>query len=176
DEHDENWREQTQQQSRVTQATAHPPATPRAIVRPRDCDRRERRWPPRRGYSARATRAIPSTVRMSRAKENQSFSRLIATESPTIDSSPSRTFSGADRLYPVTDGRPTPQLAWTGRRSYGSAMLRVMSQEKLRFDAPSPIERLFSRMFGALVGLGLGFSHNHQLQVRGRRSGRLYST
>jgi len=55
-------------------------------------------------------------------------------------------------------------------------MLRVMSQEKLRFDAPSPIERLFSRMFGALVGLGLGFSHNHQLQVRGRRSGRLYST
>ena len=55
-------------------------------------------------------------------------------------------------------------------------MLRVMSQEKIHFDAPSPIERLFSRMFGAHVGLGLGFSHNYQLEVRGRRSGRLYST
>ena len=31
-------------------------------------------------------------------------------------------------------------------------------------------------MFGALVGLGWGFSHNYQLQVRGRRSGKLYST
>jgi deazaflavin-dependent oxidoreductase (nitroreductase family) len=55
-------------------------------------------------------------------------------------------------------------------------MLRVMNREKVHFDAPSPIERLFSQMFGALVGLGLGFSHNYQLEVRGRRSGRLYST
>src|SRR3989449_7888169 len=36
--------------------------------------------------------------------------------------------------------------------------------------------RLFSRVFGILVGLGLGLPHNYQLQVRGRRSGRLYST
>jgi len=52
-------------------------------------------------------------------------------------------------------------------------MLCVM---KAHFAAPSPIERVFSRVFGALVGLGLGFAHNYQLQVRGRRSGRIYST
>jgi deazaflavin-dependent oxidoreductase (nitroreductase family) len=30
--------------------------------------------------------------------------------------------------------------------------------------------------FGFLVGLGLGFSYNYLLQVRGRKSGKLYST
>src|SRR5256886_5576908 len=55
-------------------------------------------------------------------------------------------------------------------------MLRVMRDQKVHFAAPSPIERLFSRVFGVLVGFGLGFPHNYQLQVRGRRTGRLYST
>src|SRR5437762_1441956 len=72
------------------------------------------------------------------------------------------------------NGRDRSGFPWA--RADISAMLRVMSQEKIHFDAPSPIERLFSRMFGAHVGLGLGFSHNYQLEVRGRRSGRLYST
>jgi deazaflavin-dependent oxidoreductase (nitroreductase family) len=44
------------------------------------------------------------------------------------------------------------------------------------FRAPSPVERLFNRIFGFLVGLGVGFPHNYLLQVRGRKSGRLYST
>src|SRR5436305_12330972 len=72
------------------------------------------------------------------------------------------------------NGRDRSGFPWA--RADRSAMLSVMSQEKIHFDAPSPIERLFSRMFGAHVGLGLGFSHNYQLEVRGRRSGRLYST
>ena len=38
------------------------------------------------------------------------------------------------------------------------------------------MERLFNRTFGFLVGLGLGFSYNYLLQVRGRKSGKLYST
>src|SRR4029077_19302165 len=42
--------------------------------------------------------------------------------------------------------------------------------------APTATERGFNRLFGFLVGLGLGFSHNYLLQVRGRKSGRLYST
>jgi deazaflavin-dependent oxidoreductase (nitroreductase family) len=42
--------------------------------------------------------------------------------------------------------------------------------------APSFGERIFNRIFGFLVGLGLGFSYHHLLQVRGRKSGRLYST
>jgi hypothetical protein len=39
---------------------------------------------------------------------------------------------------------------------------------------PNPLERAFNRAFGFLVGLGL--PHNHLLEVRGRTTGRLYST
>jgi deazaflavin-dependent oxidoreductase (nitroreductase family) len=42
--------------------------------------------------------------------------------------------------------------------------------------APSAVERVFNRAFGFLVGLGLGFSYNYLLQVRGRKSRRIYST
>ena len=44
------------------------------------------------------------------------------------------------------------------------------------FRAPSAGERFFNRIFGYLVGLGLGFRNNYLLQVRGRKSGKLYST
>src|SRR5579871_5551507 len=44
------------------------------------------------------------------------------------------------------------------------------------FRAPSPMERIFNRAFGFLVGVGLGFSYNYLLQVRGRKSGNIYST
>ena len=44
------------------------------------------------------------------------------------------------------------------------------------FRAPSPTEKIFNRVFGFLVGLGLGFPYNYLLQVRGRKSGKVYST
>jgi len=44
------------------------------------------------------------------------------------------------------------------------------------FRAPSAVERVFNRVFGFVVGLGWGFSYNYLLQVRGRKSGKLYST
>jgi deazaflavin-dependent oxidoreductase (nitroreductase family) len=44
------------------------------------------------------------------------------------------------------------------------------------FRQPSAVERVFNRVFGFAVGLGLGFSHNYLLQVRGRKSGKIYST
>ena len=44
------------------------------------------------------------------------------------------------------------------------------------FLEPSPLERLSNKVFGILVGLGLGLRHNYLLQVRGRKSGRVYST
>src|SRR5271169_336672 len=44
------------------------------------------------------------------------------------------------------------------------------------FRQPTALERAFNRLFGFLVGLGLGLKHNYLLQVRGRKSGRLYST
>ena len=51
-----------------------------------------------------------------------------------------------------------------------------MNRETPYFDQPSAFERLFTKLFGVLVGLGLGLSHNYLLQVRGRKTGRLYST
>ena len=45
-----------------------------------------------------------------------------------------------------------------------------------RFSPPTSTERLFNKLFGFLVGLGFGLSHNFLLQVRGRTTGRLYAT
>jgi deazaflavin-dependent oxidoreductase (nitroreductase family) len=50
-----------------------------------------------------------------------------------------------------------------------------MSAEDHIFVRPSLIERAFNRAFGALIGIGLGLPHNYLLQVRGRKSGKLYS-
>jgi len=44
------------------------------------------------------------------------------------------------------------------------------------FRAPTAVERIFNQVYGFLVGLGLGFSHSYLLQVRGRKSGKIYST
>ena len=43
------------------------------------------------------------------------------------------------------------------------------------FQRPNAFERVFNRVFGAFVGLGLGLRHNYLLQVRGRKSGKVYS-
>jgi deazaflavin-dependent oxidoreductase (nitroreductase family) len=44
------------------------------------------------------------------------------------------------------------------------------------FRKPSTSEAIFNRIFGFLVGMGVGFSYNYLLLVRGRKSGRVYST
>jgi len=51
-----------------------------------------------------------------------------------------------------------------------------MNHAPPKFEKPSAMERVFNRVFGALVGLGIGLKHNYLLQVRGRKSGRVYST
>jgi|SRR5947199_6199244 len=50
-----------------------------------------------------------------------------------------------------------------------------MSSPPLPFQQPSSAERVFNRLFGFLVGHGVGFRYNYLLQVRGRKSGRIYS-
>ncbi len=45
-----------------------------------------------------------------------------------------------------------------------------------RFVQPSALARLFNRLFGMLVGWGIGPSYSYLLQVQGRKSGRTYST
>jgi deazaflavin-dependent oxidoreductase (nitroreductase family) len=44
------------------------------------------------------------------------------------------------------------------------------------FREPTPVEKVFNRVFGFLVGIGLPFPHKYLLEVRGRKSGKLYST
>jgi hypothetical protein len=44
------------------------------------------------------------------------------------------------------------------------------------FRPPTAVERTFNRVYGFLVGMGLGFSYNYLLQVKGRKSGKIYST
>jgi hypothetical protein len=45
-----------------------------------------------------------------------------------------------------------------------------------RFDQPRALDRAVNKLFGLFVGLGFGLPHNYLLQVRGRKSGRVYST
>jgi deazaflavin-dependent oxidoreductase (nitroreductase family) len=51
-----------------------------------------------------------------------------------------------------------------------------MSSSAPTFREPTAVEKLFNRTFGFMVGLGLGPSHIYLLQVRGRKSGKLFST
>lgn len=51
-----------------------------------------------------------------------------------------------------------------------------MDQPSTQFTAPNAFDRFLNRAFGFLVKLGLGLSHNYMLEVRGRKSGRIYST
>ena len=44
------------------------------------------------------------------------------------------------------------------------------------FKKPNSVDRFFNRAFGFLVKIGLGLPHNFLLEVRGRKSGRVYST
>jgi deazaflavin-dependent oxidoreductase (nitroreductase family) len=44
------------------------------------------------------------------------------------------------------------------------------------FREPTTVEKIFNRTFGFLVGLGIGPAHINVLEVRGRKSGKLFST
>jgi|SRR5581483_5614861 len=45
-----------------------------------------------------------------------------------------------------------------------------------KYEAPSSGEKLFNRVFGFLAGFGLAPSFIYLVEVRGRKSGKLYST
>ena len=44
------------------------------------------------------------------------------------------------------------------------------------YDAPSSFEKLFNRMLGVIAGAGFGPAYVHLLRVKGRKSGKVYST
>jgi deazaflavin-dependent oxidoreductase (nitroreductase family) len=50
-----------------------------------------------------------------------------------------------------------------------------MSAQAPDFREPSGVERIFNKAFGLFVGLGLAPSYNYLVQVRGRKTGRVYA-
>jgi deazaflavin-dependent oxidoreductase (nitroreductase family) len=44
------------------------------------------------------------------------------------------------------------------------------------FVKPSVTERIFNRLFAIAIGFGVGLGHNYVVEVRGRKSGRIFST
>ena len=44
------------------------------------------------------------------------------------------------------------------------------------FRQPNLLDRIFNRLFGLLLKLGIGLAHNYLLEVRGRKTGKVYST
>lgn len=43
------------------------------------------------------------------------------------------------------------------------------------FLKPSLMDRIFNRVFAVAIGFGVGLAHNYVLEVRGRKSGRIFS-
>jgi deazaflavin-dependent oxidoreductase (nitroreductase family) len=64
----------------------------------------------------------------------------------------------------------------TTSRPSGLENERAKNAESRHFNQPTTLDRAINKVFGLLVGFGLGLPHNYLLQVRGRKSGRLYST
>jgi deazaflavin-dependent oxidoreductase (nitroreductase family) len=44
------------------------------------------------------------------------------------------------------------------------------------FRQPTAVEKFFNRALGALIGMGIGPAHIYLLEVRGRKTGKLYTT
>jgi deazaflavin-dependent oxidoreductase (nitroreductase family) len=44
------------------------------------------------------------------------------------------------------------------------------------FVKPSLTERIFNRLFAIAIGFGVSLGHNYVVEVRGRKSGRIFST
>lgn len=74
--------------------------------------------------------------------------------------------------------RPLPPRAanvhYVGRRGARRPLI-AMSQAG-HFLKPSAVERAFNRLFGLALAAGLGLAHNYLVEVKGRKSGKLYAT
>ena len=67
----------------------------------------------------------------------------------------------------------------TSTRDAGDKGLTIAVSDSVQLPAfrkPSAAEAFFNRAFGFLVGLGIAPGYMHLLQVRGRKTGHVYST
>src|SRR5271170_6384035 len=58
---------------------------------------------------------------------------------------------------------------------------RVLAQKQVTSEKPyflreSATDRIFNRIFGLLVGVGIGAKYNYVLETRGRKTGRVFAT
>jgi deazaflavin-dependent oxidoreductase (nitroreductase family) len=84
---------------------------------------------------------------------------------------------GVRLVFTISPAKSPTNYGTRRRSSPESLRIKASMPPSLpAFRAPSAGERVFNRIFGFLVGLGIGFSHNYLLQVRGRKSGKIYST
>jgi deazaflavin-dependent oxidoreductase (nitroreductase family) len=51
-----------------------------------------------------------------------------------------------------------------------------MATDKPYFLRETPVERVFNRVYGFLVRIGIGAGYNYVLETRGRKSGQTYTT
>lgn len=62
------------------------------------------------------------------------------------------------------------------QRVYNGAVASDIYAKMPAFRKPNPVEAFFNRTLGFLVGLGIGPDYLHLLRVRGRKTGRTYSS
>jgi hypothetical protein len=74
---------------------------------------------------------------------------------------------------PESDDLRSMNSWWRGSTS--AALLFLRPDVVNRFNQPKTVDRAINKFFGLLIGLGVGLRHNYLLQVRGRKSGRIYS-
>jgi deazaflavin-dependent oxidoreductase (nitroreductase family) len=78
----------------------------------------------------------------------------------------------------LSEAKPIGLLAGCPRSSHDRNSITAvdMQQPPTHFLQPSLLDRIINGAFGFFVKLGFGLSHNFLIEVRGRKSGRVYST
>lgn len=74
------------------------------------------------------------------------------------------------------DCKPTAEFAMRASSCIIDGKMENQQQSSTGFAKPNGIDRFFNRVFGFLIRIGVGLSHNYLLEVRGRKTGRTYST
>jgi len=67
-------------------------------------------------------------------------------------------------------------MGWPAAGLARRMMDMTTTQNVGEYQAPSAFEAVFNRTFGFLAGLGIGPKFIYQLQVRGRKSGKVYAS
>ena len=83
-------------------------------------------------------------------------------------------------MQPLAAWRPVKTLElltnFLHRRPQPPIHISAMSSTLPVFREPTALEKFFFRTFGFLIGMGIGPAHIYLLEVRGRKSGKLFRT